>query len=53
MDTVFSIINIVTAVIALASAVAVVTPTKKDDAFLAKMKPYIDIFALNFGNAKN
>ena len=28
------------------------TPTKKNDIFLAKIKPFIDIIALNFGNAK-
>ena len=52
METVINIINIITAVIAIASAIAVITPTKKDDAFLAKIKPFVDIIALNFGNAK-
>lgn len=52
METVINTINIITAVIAIASAIAVITPTKKDDAFLAKIKPFIDIIALNFGNAK-
>lgn len=52
LDNLISVINIVTAVVTLASAIAVVTPTKKDDAFLAKIKPFIDTLALNFGNAK-
>lgn len=52
METIINIINIVTAVIAAASAIAAVTPTKKDDALLSKIKPFIDIIALNFGNAK-
>ena len=52
MDTMIDIVNIITAIIASASAIAAITPTKKDDAFLAKLKPFIDIFALNFGNAK-
>ena len=52
METIIDAVNIITAVIALASAIAVVTPTKKDDAFLAKAKPFIDALALNFGNAK-
>jgi len=52
MNLIIDIFNIITAVIALASAIAVITPTKKDDAFMARMKPLIDIIALNFGNAK-
>tara|TARA_R110000744_G_scaffold113011_1_gene211822 strand:+ start:4261 stop:4422 length:162 start_codon:yes stop_codon:yes gene_type:complete len=52
MSTLIDIINIITAVIASASAIAALTPTKKDDIFLAKIKPFIDIIALNFGNAK-
>ena len=52
MNTIIDIINIITAVIASASAIAALTPTKKYDIFLAKIKPFIDIIALNFGNAK-
>lgn len=52
METSLNIINIITAIIATASAIAVITPTKKDDIFIAKIKPFIDIIALNFGNAK-
>tara|TARA_R110000744_G_scaffold9719_1_gene30937 strand:+ start:153 stop:320 length:168 start_codon:yes stop_codon:yes gene_type:complete len=53
MNTIIDIINIITAVIASASAIAALTPTKKDDIFLSKIKPFIDIIALNFGNAKS
>lgn len=53
METLINIINIITAVIATASAIAAITPTKKDDIFLSKIKPFIDIIALNFGNAKS
>ena len=52
MNLIIDAFNIITAVIALASAIAVITPTKKDDAIMAKLKPFIDIVALNFGNAK-
>ena len=52
METIMDVINIITAVIASASAIAAITPTKKDDIFLSKLKPFIDIIALNFGNAK-
>tara|TARA_R110000772_G_scaffold28239_3_gene71314 strand:- start:960 stop:1121 length:162 start_codon:yes stop_codon:yes gene_type:complete len=52
METIINIINIITAIIASASAIAAVTPSKKDDVLLSKIKPFIDIIALNFGNAK-
>ena len=52
LGSIIDLINIITAVIALASAIAIVTPTKSDDNFLAKLKPFIDAIALNFGNAK-
>ena len=52
METLINVINIITSVVAAASAIAVITPTKKDDIFLSKIKPFIDIIALNFGNAK-
>jgi len=52
MDTLINVINIITAVIAAASAIVAITPTKKDDIFMSKIKPYLDIVALNFGNAK-
>ena len=52
MNLIIDAFNIITAVIALASAIAVITPTKKDDAIMAKLKPFIDIIALNVGNAK-
>lgn len=52
METIINIINIITAIIASASVIAAVTPTKKDDVLLSKIKPFIDIIALNFGNVK-
>tara|TARA_Y100000994_G_C15271349_1_gene267211 strand:- start:185 stop:349 length:165 start_codon:yes stop_codon:yes gene_type:complete len=53
MDIVFTIINVVTAVVTLASVIAAVTPTKKDDEFIAKyLKPIVNALALNIGNAK-
>jgi len=51
---IWTIVNIATAVVTLASAIAAVTPTTKDDEFIAKyLKPVIDALALNVGNAKN
>jgi spore coat protein U-like protein len=45
--------GIVTAVIALASAVAAVTPTPAAGSALAKVYAVIDFLALNFGKAKD
>ena len=45
--------HIVTAVIALASAVAAVTPTPKEGSILAKAYKLIDFLALNIFKAKD
>lgn len=47
------IVGVVTAVIAAASAIAALTPTPKDDAFIAKLYKVIDVLALNVGKAKD
>ena len=44
--------GVVTAVIALASAIAAVTPTPKEGSVLAKVYKVIDFLALNVGKAK-
>lgn len=44
--------SILTAVVALASAIAAITPTPKPGTFLAKVYGIIDLLALNFGKAK-
>tara|TARA_R110002074_G_scaffold327532_2_gene497986 strand:+ start:131 stop:271 length:141 start_codon:yes stop_codon:yes gene_type:complete len=43
----------VTAIIAIASLVAAVTPTPQGDEFLAKLYKAIDFLALNIGKAKD
>lgn len=45
--------NVVTAAIALASAIAAITPTPKPGSILAKVYGVIDFVALNIGKAKN
>jgi hypothetical protein len=45
--------NVVTAAIALASAVAALTPTPKAGSTLAKIYAIVDLIALNIGKAKN
>ena len=53
MEIIVDIFNIVTAAVALASAVAAVTPTPKDDEWVAKVYKFIDMIALNVGLAKD
>lgn len=52
METIADIANIATAVISVASVIAAVTPTPKDDVWMAKMYRFIDILAINIGKAK-
>jgi hypothetical protein len=44
---------VVTSVVTLASAVAAATPTPKAGSVWSKVYKVIDIFALNFGRAKD
>ena len=53
MEIIVDIFNIVTAAVALASAVAAVTPTPKDDEWVAKAYKFIYMIALNVGLAKD
>ena len=53
MEIILDIFNIVTAAVALASAVAAVTPTPKDDEWVAKAYKFKDMIALNVGLAKD
>lgn len=59
METIIELIQnnpyfgVVTAVIALASAIAAITPTPKDGSILAKAYNLIDLIALNIGKAKD
>ena len=43
----------VTAVVTAASAVAAMTPTKKDDKIVGKLYKVLDFLALNIGRAKD
>ena len=53
MEIIVDIFNIVTAAVTLASAVAAVTPTPKDDEWVAKGYKFLDMIALNVGLAKD
>lgn len=49
---IMEIINWLTAFVTVASVVSAMTPTKKDDAIVAKITKIIDLLALNVANAK-
>lgn len=44
--------GIITSLVTLASLIAALTPTPKDDEVLMKIRRVIETIALNFGNAK-
>ena len=52
METISDIANIATAVISVASIIAAVTPPPKDDVWIAKLYRFVDIMAINVGQAK-
>jgi len=52
MDVIADIANIATAVISVASVIVALTPTPKDDEWMAKLYRFIDILAINIGKAK-
>jgi len=52
MEYLFDLFNILTAAVALASAVAAMTPTPTDDVWVAKAYKLLDVIALNIGKAK-
>ena len=48
-----ALIGIITGVVALASAIAALTPTPRDDGWVSKAYKLIDLLALNVGKAKD
>ena len=52
MEYIFDVFNVLTAAVALASAIAAMTPTPQDDAWVAKAYKLLDVIALNIGKAK-
>jgi hypothetical protein len=44
---------IITSVIAVASAIAAITPNEKDNVWVAKIKAVVDVLALNIFKAKS
>jgi hypothetical protein len=43
---------IISLIVTIASAIAALTPTPKDDKFIGKLYKIIDVCALNIGKAK-
>jgi hypothetical protein len=52
METISDIANIATAVISVASIIAALTPTPKDDVWIAKLYKVLEVLAVNIGKAK-
>jgi len=48
-----ALIGIITGVVAVASAIAALTPTPKDDSWIKKIYKVVDLLALNVGKAKD
>jgi len=44
---------IISAIVFIASAIAAITPTPKDDKWIGKLYKIIDVCALNIGKAKD
>ena len=44
---------IISAIVFIASAIAAITPTPKDDKLIGKLYKIIDVCALNIGSAKD
>ena len=53
VESIYEYIQIATMVVAVASAIASITPTPKDDEFVAKLYKILDALALNIGKAKD
>lgn len=53
MENLYDYMNIITAVIALASAIAALTPTPKDNVYIASLYKIVDLLALNILKAKD
>ena len=53
MEKVLLFAQNVATIVGACAVLATLTPTPKDDSFLAKLKRLLDLAAMNFGKAKN
>ena len=51
-DFIITLVSVVTGIVWLASFIAAVTPTPKDDVWIGKLYKLVDVLALNIGKAK-
>ena len=47
------LIGILTGIVTVASAIAALTPTPKDDSIVGKLYKVVDLLAINIGKAKD
>lgn len=52
MSLILNIVMTITIIVTVSSIIAAMTPTPKDDIWIAKLYKLIDLFALNVGKAK-
>jgi len=52
MSDITEIVVYLTAIVTIASIVAAITPTPKDDEMIGKLYKLVDLLALNIGKAK-
>ena len=52
MNSIFTMISILTMIVTVASLIAASTPTPKDDVWIGKIYKLVDLLALNIGKAK-
>ena len=53
METITNIIFGITSIISVAAIIAAATPSPTEDEFLGKIMKYVNVIALNIGNAVN
>ena len=52
LETISQVYDVVSSVVGTAAVIAALTPTPKDDVWMAKVYRFIDILAINIGKAK-
>ena len=52
MEFILNLVSVVTSIVTLASIVAALTPTPKDDVWIGKLYKLVDVLAINIGKAK-
>ena len=52
MEFILNLVSVVTSIVTVASIVAALTPTPKDDVWIGKLYKLVDLLALNIGKAK-